>query len=201
MTGTPIQNRWEDLASLLHFLKVCPDQDLRHVTALLKHTTAGSEMAQILATICLRRSKTAISLPEKRDKIHRVEFDTEEAIVYRDAKDTMIRLLQWGCNSTDIKAYSNVLVRINALRQICNLGTYTREMDSSAPACETQSDVAQALFDNMIANGTALCTKCGDDLSTLSDFRDPNIACSTPERPSITFAAFLSVLLAQTPQS
>ena len=162
MSGTPIQNRWEDLASLLRFLRVYPDHDAISSRTLLEHGEDDTLIKNILGSICLRRSKKALSLPGRRDEIHKVEFDMNEDAAYTEAKDSVIHSLQWRTESDGIRAYSNILTRINALRQICNLGAHYQK--KVLQNLTKPDDSVQAFFDSMVSTGTASCSKCGNNM-------------------------------------
>lgn len=161
-TGTPIQNRWEDLASLLKFLRVYPDQDLRSLTTMLRRNAVNSNLRSILAPLCLRRSKQAIDLPSRTDRTHKVDFDAEEATHYNSINIRVTGFLEQQAGQTSLGSYSNILTKINSLRQICNLGTYYQ---GDIGALETQVTAMQEVFDGMISTGAAVCCKCDRDLS------------------------------------
>lgn len=161
VSGTPIQNRWEDLASLLRFLRVYPDHDIRSLTAMLRRGAANSDLRNMLASLCLRRSKEAIDLPSRRDTTHKVVFGAEEAAHYNSINVHVAGFLEQQARQIDLRSYSNILTKINSLRQICNLGTYYR---GKIGVPETQNMVMQELFDGMISAGTAMCSKCERDL-------------------------------------
>ena len=116
----------------------------------------------MLAPLCLRRSKQAIDLPGRTDSIHRVDFDAEEAAHYKSINGRVTGFLELQAGQTGLGSYSNILTKINSLRQICNLGTYYRG-DIGVP--ETQTTAMQELFDGMISSGAAVCCKCDRDLS------------------------------------
>lgn len=162
VSGTPIQNRWEDLASLLNFLRVYPDNDLRSITTMLRHSAANSALRNMMASFCLRRSKQAIDIPSRRDTTHKVDFDAEEAANYKNINLRVTGFLEQEANQTNMRSYSNILTRINALRQICNLGTLYQGKKGEP---ENLTAGMQQLFDGMISAGTALCCKCEKDLS------------------------------------
>ena len=163
VSGTPIQNRWEDLASLLNFLRVYPDHDLRSLTNMLRNNAASPDLRSILAVLCLRRSKQAIDIPSRRDTTHRVDFDVEEAAHYNSINIRVTGFLEQQAGQTNLRSYSNILAKINSLRQICNLGTCYR---GNLGGSETQTVAMQELFDGMVSAGTAICYKCENDLST-----------------------------------
>ena len=168
VSGTPIQNRWDDLASLLSFLRVYPDNDLRSITTMLRHSADNSALKSMIASLCLRRSKLAIDIPSRRDTTHKVEFDAEEAAHYKNINLRVTGFLEQEANQTNLRSYSNILTRINALRQICNLGTLYQGRNGEP---ENSTAAMQQLFDGMIAAGTAVCCKCEKDLSE-ADERD-----------------------------
>ncbi|KAI1322468.1 P-loop containing nucleoside triphosphate hydrolase protein [Xylariaceae sp. FL0255] len=74
----------------------------------------------------LRRSQKSLDLPEKTDHKVYLNFDDDEQIIYRTAKEKTLRSINNLINSTKSKeSYLNALQKINALRLICNLGTPT----------------------------------------------------------------------------
>ena len=162
VSGTPIQNRWEDLASLLSFLRVYPDHNIRSLTALLRRYAANSDLRSMLAPLCLRRSKQAINLPNRTDKTHKLDFDIEEAAHYNSINARVSGYLEKQGGQSSLGSYSNILAKINSLRQICNLGTCYR---GDTGVSKTQTTSMQELFDAMVSAGAAVCCRCNRDLS------------------------------------
>ena len=162
ISGTPIQNKWEDLASLLSFLRVYPDQNIRSLTTMLRHGSANPVLRSILASLCLRRSKLAIDLPSRSDITHKVDFDAEDANLYKIINLRVTGFLEQQANQTSLRSYSNILTKINSLRQICNLGTCYRDKIGKP---ENQISAMQELFDGLTSAGAAECCICGSDLS------------------------------------
>ena len=163
-TGTPLHNRWEDLASLLRFLKVYPDNNLGSLKAMLRQNIGDSPISGMLASICLRRSKKAIDLPERIDKIHKVDFAANESTHYNSLSAYVSGCLQEEVDHPVIGMYANVLAKINVLRQICNLGTVYQGQLSAPIGLENRGTAAQILFEGMLSAGLASCIKCNSDL-------------------------------------
>ena len=179
LSGTPISNKWEDLASLLNFLKVLPDENVNSIGAMLKSDVSNSLMRSLLGSICLRRSKKTLDLPARRDRIHKVEFDPKESEHYKAINKCVTGFVVQETASKSSGMYSNVLARINWLRQICNLGTCYRQRSYGI---ESDTLDPQELFDSMLSTGMAICTVCGKDLSMADDSDEPpNGASEDPE--------------------
>ena len=172
VTGTPIQNKWDDLASLLKFLRVYPDEEITSLKARLRSTIATSDMRSMLATLCLRRSKQALSLPNRTDSIHKLNFDAEEAECYRIVNGRVTGFLEQQAGQMNLGAYSTILTKINSLRQICNLGKHYR--GDRGPKV-TQNTIMQDLFDGMASAGVAVCCKCDRDLSAGDENNEPAV--------------------------
>ena len=162
VTGTPIQNKWDDLASLLKFLRVYPDEDITSLKARLRSKIATSDVRSMLATLCLRRSKRALNLPNRTDSIHKLNFDAEEAEYYKVVNDRVTGFLEQQAGQMNLGAYSTILTKINSLRQICNLGKHYR---SDRGTKVTKNTMMQGVFDGMASAGVAVCCKCDRDLS------------------------------------
>ena len=129
---------------------------------MIKNNAGSPDLRSMLGVLCLRRSKQAIDIPNRRDTTHRVEFNAEEADHYNSINLRVTGFLEQQAGQTNLRSYSNVLAKINSLRQICNLGTcYGGNLGDS----ESQAAAMQELFEGMVSAGTALCYKCESDLS------------------------------------
>ena len=172
VTGTPIQNKWDDLASLLNFLRVYPDEDITSLKARLRSKIATSDVRSMLATLCLRRSKRALNLPNRTDSIHKLNFDAEEAEYYKIVNGRVTGFLEQQTGQMNLGAYSTILTKINSLRQICNLGKHYR--GDRGPEL-TQNTLMQDIFDGMASAGVAVCCKCNRDLSAGDENNEPAV--------------------------
>ncbi|KAK0480890.1 SNF2 family N-terminal domain-containing protein [Armillaria novae-zelandiae] len=134
LTGTPIINSLSDVYGYLRFLKIRPWYDWKefhdHVNLLEKKNPAlaVTRLQTILNMFVLRRMKDTmldgkrlIDLPEKDTSLIKLEFTEEEREIYSmvEAKSqaTFNRYLRAG---TVLKNYSQVLVLLLRLRQLCS---------------------------------------------------------------------------------
>ncbi|KAK0211484.1 SNF2 family N-terminal domain-containing protein [Armillaria fumosa] len=134
LTGTPIINSLSDVYGYLRFLKIRPWYDWKefhgHVNLLEKKNPAlaVTRLQTILKMFVLRRMKDTmldgkhlIDLPEKETSLIKLEFTEEEREIYNmvEAKSqaTFNRYLRAG---TVLKNYSQVLVLLLRLRQLCS---------------------------------------------------------------------------------
>ncbi|KAL8707096.1 MAG: hypothetical protein Q9225_007829 [Loekoesia sp. 1 TL-2023] len=174
ITGTPIQNRWEDLASLLHFIKTYPDEDLRSLKRVLGRSAHDLLVKAMLTSICLRRPKASISLPPRVDRLHKVDFDEEEAAYYNAAKNAVMAYLTQRADAPNFVTTTNMLAQTNTLRQISDLGLHYKP-PSHASQAETPKMSPQEQFDGLVASAMAVCSCCGKDLAQAEE---PNASAS-----------------------
>ena len=170
ITGTPIQNRSEDLASLLDFLKVFPNSNVGALRNMLRFTAAKDHTKRMLRPICLRRVKKIIPLPLRSDEVHVVHFDEDEAAQYSQLNSLVVESLKLEAIQTGIGSHVNILTKINSLRQVCNLGTLYRRSKTSLGS-KTQPDeyAVQELFNSMLSAEMAICSKCMQNLDTADE--------------------------------
>src|SRR5271155_427610 len=91
LTGTPIQNTLDDLGSLVSFLRVPildqAAQFRRHITRRTQLTKGSQQpnfdnLRLLLGSICLRRNRSILPLPQPVDCPYEVEFSPDERRAY-----------------------------------------------------------------------------------------------------------------------
>ncbi|KAF7546279.1 hypothetical protein G7046_g9340 [Stylonectria norvegica] len=135
VTGTPVQNRLDDLAALLAFLRLHPFHDrnkfVRYIVEPFKACDPDivTKLRVLVDTITLRRLKDKIDLPPREDLIIKLDFSPEERTIYdlfaKNAQDRVQVLA--GNNSGNGKAlggntYIHILKAILRLRLLCAHG-------------------------------------------------------------------------------
>ncbi|CAK7567995.1 MAG: hypothetical protein SEPTF4163_005973 [Sporothrix epigloea] len=132
VTGTPVQNRLEDLGSLLAFLRVQPFDDRSKFNQYIVNPFRACDpkilpqLRVLVDTITLRRLKDKIDLPKRTDVIVRLQFSEEEARLYgffsRNALDRLKVLTHHQKRLLGGKVYMHILQAILRLRLICAHG-------------------------------------------------------------------------------
>ncbi|KAK0735863.1 SNF2 family N-terminal domain-containing protein [Apiosordaria backusii] len=135
VTGTPVQNKLEDLAALLAFLRLKPfDERSKFIQYIIAPFKAADpdivpKLRVLIDTITIRRLKDKIHLPERTDEIIRLDFTPEERKVYdlfkKMAEERVQVLTGQGIGQTRImggKTMIHVLRSILQLRLICAHG-------------------------------------------------------------------------------
>ncbi|EGO03554.1 hypothetical protein SERLA73DRAFT_69411 [Serpula lacrymans var. lacrymans S7.3] len=134
LTGTPIINGLIDAYPLFRFLKLRPWYDWTefngHISKLEKKNPklASARLQSIFRVILLRRKKDSeldgkrlIELPPKNVEMEKLTFSQEERDIYKmveaRSQATFNRYLRAG---TVLKNYTQVLVMLLRLRQICS---------------------------------------------------------------------------------
>jgi SWI/SNF-related matrix-associated actin-dependent regulator of chromatin subfamily A3 len=165
LTGTPIQNCLEDLASLVAFIRVSPLHTLpefrKHIiNPLTKGKDQGSNRLRILLdSICLRRTKKLLNLPDIMDEDRYIDFSTLERKFYNETQAEMIAEVKLNdSQARNSKDYFGMFQLQLQLRRLCNHGTFQKAV-SKSPADDLQFDPEQA-FEILQEKGNANCTYC-----------------------------------------
>ncbi|EKX46055.1 hypothetical protein GUITHDRAFT_70888 [Guillardia theta CCMP2712] len=146
VTGTPLQNKLDDLYSLFAFLQIYPFkgfdihrvlQDFEWFRCLISDPARSkvasrreqglSIVRSILGTYCLRRSKTQkiggkpiLQLPKKQEIVRHLELSEEEQEIYdalfQSGKAMLRTYIKEG---TVMSHYTKILERLVRLRQLC----------------------------------------------------------------------------------
>ena len=134
VTGTPVQNRLEDLGALIRFLRIKPFDEssawAQYIIAPFKNAddTVLPQLRLLVDSITLRRGKENIGLKGREESHVKLEFTPEERQLYgRFASQSNMQLKGMMRESSTLrgKSYAHVLKSLLRLRMICDHG---REM-------------------------------------------------------------------------
>ena len=132
VTGTPVQNRLDDLGALIKFLRVYPFNEKGGFSQFILSPFKNSDpeilpkLRLLVASITLRRLKDRIDLPPRNEAILRLEFSDEEKQLYEwFAKDSQAKvkvIANEQKKSLGGKTYAHILRAIMRLRLLCAHG-------------------------------------------------------------------------------
>ncbi len=132
VTGTPVQNRLDDLGALIKFLRVKPFSDKGGFAQFILSPFKMADpeilpkLRLLVDTITLRRLKDKIDLPPHHDHIMRLQFSEDEKNLYqwfaRDSDQKMNIIARESVKSLSGKSYVHILRAIMRLRLLCAHG-------------------------------------------------------------------------------
>ncbi|KAK2007911.1 hypothetical protein LZ32DRAFT_641022 [Colletotrichum eremochloae] len=198
VTGTPIQNHLNDLATLLKFLGSYPYNEKRVLDADISHMwkdgdayEAVKRLKRLAGCLLLRRPRKTVELPPRHDRACYVQFQPDERELYNRVRTQAIsqidQVLHQGSHGTGGTSSFTVLQQIVGMRLVCNLGLfYPSRHDTSTLATnklttKDWNEAAQSEF-NLRFNemGSIHCHRCAftldaaysslDDLGTSNAF-------------------------------
>lgn len=184
LTGTPIQNRLDDLVSLLRFLHFEPFSHTacfhKYILEPLSRDTPDrcDKLQRLLRGICLRRNETYLGLPEPQYKDIRLSLTHNEQSLYnRILKECRYKIDDLVCSQTKVKKYTVLFTMVMRLRRLCNHGTipitiqrtippalsFRVDIDSYCDYCNGMGEENMALL-----NKDQICPECNRCLSGAS---------------------------------
>ncbi|KAI1752665.1 SNF2 family N-terminal domain-containing protein [Xylaria castorea] len=172
LTGTPIQNKLDDLTSIAHFLRLPP---LSTRIAFQKHilgplSEGGPNLAkplrEYLEAYCLRRSEKCLTLPPSWSKDVTLQLSSEERQLYDRILDNTRRQIDSLVSKRDNSTCRKLFTAMLRMRMLCNLGTFSwvragkgllgrRHLDIGCERCSaTDEDTL------MLLEGSLFCPDC-----------------------------------------
>ncbi|KAI5820879.1 SNF2 family N-terminal domain-containing protein [Pyronema omphalodes] len=177
LTGTPMQNKLEDMESLLRFIRLEPFDDGKtfhnYITGPLKTGSPRGiqNLRTLLSTVCLRRTTNVLhDLPEIVEEIRVLELSPEERTQYSSiseaAREDIDSLVSSG---GALNVYQCILKAILRLRLLCNHGTSgVGTLDCRESSLDTLEVESQLRPTQQESN-----TKCSHCFSAAGTFNRP----------------------------
>jgi SWI/SNF-related matrix-associated actin-dependent regulator of chromatin subfamily A3 len=85
---------------------------------------AIQRFTRLLDSLCLRRTKDLLNLPDSYNHVHMIDFSPEERTQYEQTKKTMLRAAKNQVGGFDQKSTLGLFQVQLQLRILCNHGTY-----------------------------------------------------------------------------
>jgi SNF2 family DNA or RNA helicase len=125
LTGTPLQNRIEDICALLIFLRVI-SSELFNKEVMVPSRHGDDEgmyfLRSLLGAVMLRRTKALINLPLREDFRVELDLSQDERIIYEISRDESKPLLDNALTSFTHSNGVRVIQSLLRQRQVCNHG-------------------------------------------------------------------------------
>lgn len=180
MTGTPIQNRATDFASLIEYLQIQPFSNHKIFDKEIIKPWLRSEerditrIRKLISRVSLSRTKAVINLPKREDFTHILKFTAKEQEYYNQIQRNTIQKIDEALAHQPLqpREYLNTLQWLNELRLVCNHGLIhsRKHLESNANATQQEGPwnlkIATESFETLAKAGQALCRLC---LANLAD--------------------------------
>lgn len=135
LTGTPVQNKLDDLFALIKFLRLSPLDDkstwMEFIGSPVKYGQALgiARLQTVMKCITLRRTKDTraqdgkriLALPPRKDELRELKFNKEEQEIYDQFfNESKAEFKELSHRNEVMKNYVGILQKILRLRQICD---------------------------------------------------------------------------------
>ncbi|KAL9094080.1 MAG: hypothetical protein Q9165_003750, partial [Trypethelium subeluteriae] len=173
LTGTPIQNRLEDIGALFAFLRARPFDSManfrRYIVNPFEESEAGRELATerlttLIDSLCLRRTKELLDLPEEQRRTRMLSLSVDERSQYERTKTIMIQAIKQSAGEFDRKNTFSMFQAQLQLRILCNHGTFQHHFQFQRRSLRDEQEDA---FCSSGGNGVIKCSSCKRSMPTL----------------------------------
>ncbi|KAF8213230.1 SNF2 family N-terminal domain-containing protein [Mycena galopus ATCC 62051] len=213
LTGTPVQNKLDDVFALIKFLRLDPLDDknvwTEYIGSPVKfgQSLGVARLQMIMKCITLRRTKESktqdgariLDLPPRRDELRYLKFDPQEQGIYDQFfNESKAEFDDLTDKNEVMKNYVGILQKILRLRQICDhyelvegkgLG---QQQDAPASYEDIVADIsrdginasrAAAIFAILRESATTQCVECGAELCPTNDLAADTMDVDGPPAP------------------
>ena len=214
LTGTPVQNKLDDVFALIKFLRLAPFDDKNvwneFIGTPVKYAQplGVARLQTIMKCITLRRTKESraedgkkiLSLPPRHDELRFLKFDEQEQQIYNQFfNESKAEFHELSHKNEVMKNYVGILQKILRLRQICDHFELVQNKGLGLPGDATPAyeDVvatvqreglnlqrAAVIFSLLKEAGTAQCVECAGELANLDAANEGMADVDAPAAPA-----------------
>lgn len=164
LTGTPIQNRLDDIGSLFAFIRARPFDNLANFRRYIstpfdeseeRREVATKSLAKLIDSLSIRRTRDLLELPVIQPRVRTLELTVEESARYKQTMADMRRLLQEQVGDEFVQSQFGMFQVQLQLRILCNHGTFQRRFswakrsvldEQEAQLCAGSTDDVKCFF-------------------------------------------------------
>jgi SWI/SNF-related matrix-associated actin-dependent regulator of chromatin subfamily A3 len=132
-------------------------------------TVASQRLGLLLDSVCLRRTKDLLDLPDQQDRTRNLEFSREEREQYERTKKIMVRAIRQDVGGVDKKSKFGMFQAHLQLRLLCNHGTY--QVPFAWASKRNWLIEREAALCSVGQNGEITCSSCRQSMPILSTNR------------------------------
>lgn len=180
LTGTPIQNKLDDLGALLAFIRADPFDSTsifrKYIITPFLHDLddAKSRLSLLLNSICLRRKLDRLELPPMEQHRRYIDLSAKEQQHYDYTMQSMSRELSHGSREKySGTPFGKFQIQLQ-LRRLCNHGTFQKAFSLSQDDLETQRE---DVISSIGKDGEVECSSCREKTLILAT------NCATTKKP------------------
>ncbi|KIW84079.1 hypothetical protein Z517_03325 [Fonsecaea pedrosoi CBS 271.37] len=171
LTGTPVQNKLDDLGALLAFIRAEPFDRIsmfrKYVVSPFTYDKprATAKLSLLLNSVCMRRKIGRLKLPPMIQRYHTVELSQAEKEQYETTRDSMLWELTHGSRKKNSGTPLGKFQIQHRLRRLCNHGTFQKSWNNS------QVDIRAQREDVIVAMGkeqVVRCSSCHEWIAALA---------------------------------
>jgi hypothetical protein len=189
LSGTPIQNKLDDIGALFAFIRVHPFHSLAMFRRFIstpfyeskeRRAIAARHLTVLIDSLCLRRTRDVLNLPKPQEKTCAVQFSAPELEQYEQSVKTMNRALRVRPGkSSGVDGFGMFIIQLQ-LRILCNHGTFQHRLAWRRRAWLEEKE------DAVSSSGDLRCSLCRQvmPMSTSSNIyrtyadRCPHVMCT-----------------------
>ena len=164
LTGTPLQNKIEDISGLFLFLRLAPFDDYRQfhgriIRPLLRGDSEGLYALQAaLRSVMIRHTKQIVALPPRHDIDVKLSLSSDEKALYDMARDDSLSLIGTCLKHAKYTKGFHIIQLILRQRQISNHGLHL--LSSSTQAALTRRWRTKGASGSLIEELVVFCEAC-----------------------------------------